>query len=315
MTLQQLMCICAVADSGLNVSRAADTLHMTQPGVSKMVRALEHELNVEIFIRKGNRLTGVTDAGREALALARRVMSDKKLLLGLAAQTQAESSGTLRIGTSPLHARYALLQAVQRFSETYPAVSLEMMQGRPAEIVNAVASGEIDLGVGTVPGKLPASVITLDAYPIEYCLIVPRKHPLLQLTRVSIEDIANYPLITYNETFNSGIVVHREFQRRGLAPHIAMKAADANVVKAYVASGLGVGVVLKMAIEPKRDRDLRIVAADHIFPASIAKISLRRDGPRRGFVYDFVQLVSSKWTREAVAELLASNRSLYRVPA
>lgn len=309
MTLQQLNCICAVAKSGLNVSRAAELLHTTQPGVSKMVRALEKELGVEIFLRRGNRLTGVTEAGREALALARRIMGDSKSLLELAGQTQTERSGTLRIGTSPLHARYALLEAVQRFSAAYPAVDLEVVQGRPPEIVNAVASGEIDLGVGTVPGKIPATVITLEAYRIEYCLIVPRKHPLLRLHCVSIEDIARYPLITYNESFNSGFVVQREFQRRGIAPRIVMKAADANVVKAYVASGLGIGVVLRMAVEPKRDHDLRIVPVAHIFPDSVAKISLRRDEPRRTFVYDFVQLVSGKWTREAVMALLAGGSS------
>jgi len=299
-----------VADTRLNVSRAADALHTTQPGVSKMVRAVENELGIEIFVRKGNRLIGVTEAGREALALARRIMDDRKALLGLGDRAQAERTGTLRIGTSPLHARYALLKPIQRFSAAYPAVDLEVIQGRPPEIVNAVASGEIDIGIGTVPGKVPATVITLDAYTIEYCLIVPRAHPLLHLTDVSIDDIARYSLITYNESFNSGLVVQREFQRRGLAPRIVMKTADANVMKAYVASGLGVGVVLKMAIEPKRDHDLKIIDAAHIFPDSIAKISLRRDEPRRGFVYEFVQLISNRWTRDSVLRQLASGTTV-----
>jgi len=304
MTLQQLKCVCAVADHNLSVSRAAEILHMTQPGVSKMIRALEKEIAVEIFVRRGNRLAAVTDAGHEALALARRIMHDRGSLQDLAKRTQSDKSGTLRIGTTPIHARYALLDAVRRFAKRYPGVDLDIVQGRPAEILNAVAAGEVDLGISTLPDRVPPRVVTLDAYPIEYCLIVPPRHPLLAKRRVTIEDVARHPIITYNESFNSGFVVRREFQRRGLAPRIVMKAADANVVKAYVASGLGIAVLLEMAVEPARDRDLRVIASDHIFPRSIAKMSLRRDQPLRAFVYDFIGLVSPRWNVDAVRDAM-----------
>ena len=304
MTLQQLKCICAVADYALNVSRAADALHMTQPGISKMVRSLEKELQMDIFIRRGNRLVGLSEAGNEVLALARRIMNDRKSLLALAGQTVFEKSGTLRIATSPLHARYVLSPAIMQFSKIYPAVDFELIQGRPSEIINAVASGDVNLGIGTVPGKVPSSVVILNAYPLEYCLIVCRKHPLTRLRRVHIEDIARYPLIGYDENHNSGFVVQREFQRRGLAPRIVMKTSDANVIKVYVASGLGVGIILKMAIEPERDRDLVTIPVSHIFPNSAAKISLRRGEPLKAFLYDFVHLISEEWTTETLRKAI-----------
>ena len=292
MTLQQLRCLCAVADHELGVSRAAATLHLTQSAVSKMIRALEKELDLEIFLRQGNRLVGVTEAGREAIALARRMMHDKTSLAALAREMETDQSGTLRICTTPLHARYALLPAIERFARAYPAVDLDIRHGRPDDVLNAVAAGDADFGVCTVPERIPPRVLTFDAYPIDYCLIVPATHALAMRKSVSIREIANYPLISYNENFNSGFVVKREFQRHGLAPRIVIKASDAGAVKAYVAAGLGIAVILKMAFDPKRDRGVKAIDTSGIFPVSVAKVSVRSGQPLRRFTREFISMFS-----------------------
>ncbi|MDW3685457.1 LysR substrate-binding domain-containing protein [Cupriavidus sp. CV2] len=294
MTLQQLRCIQAVIASNLSVSRAADALHTTQPAVSKLIRSLENEIGVELFVRRGNRLVALTDAGQEAAALSRRVLNDTRALTNLAQANLATSSGTLRVGTTHIHARYALLDVIRRFSAAHPAVNLELLQGTPAEIVQWVAEGAVALGVSTLPQKTPEGIITLEAYPIPRCLIVPKRHPLLKLNKVTIEDIAQYPLVTYDEHFNSGWVVMREFQRKGLSPRVVVRATDANVIKAYVAAGLGVAVVQQMAVEPARDIDLAVIDTKGIFPASMAAISLRDDQYVRGYMQDFIGMISPK---------------------
>jgi LysR family cys regulon transcriptional activator len=301
MTLQQLRCIQAVIDSKLSVSRAADALHTTQPAVSKLIRALENEIGIELFVRRGNRLVSLTDAGQEAAALARRVLNDTHALSNLARTTQAMNSGTLRIGTTHIHARYALLDVIKRFRGAYQEIDLELAQGTPAEILRWVSEGAVDLGISTLPQSTPESIITLDAYPIRRCLIVPRDHPLLRLKKVTIEDIAQYPLVAYDERFNSGWVVLREFERHGLSPRVVVRATDANVIKAYVAAGLGVAVLQQMALEPDRDTDLAMIETGGIFPQSMAVISLRADQFVRGYMQAFIDMLSPSSMRPGEA--------------
>ncbi len=308
MTLQQMRCLLAVVDHQFSVSRAAAALFTTQPGVSKMVRALEGEVGVDIFVRTGNRLTGLTASGQEAVALARRILQDVRALSALAGQARGDSGGTLRVGTTHIHARYTLVPVVKRFFQAYPGVELVLNQGTPEQILNWVTEGAIDIGLCSLPNKSPAGLMTLDAYKLERCLIVPKGHPLVRSKRLKLEDIARYPLVTYDEGFSSGWVTQREFQRHGLTPRIAMRATDTNVIKAYVAAGLGIAVIQKVAVDASEDKDIRAIATDHIFPASMAMISLRADHLLRGSGYDFIRMVAPRWTQAAIAAEMGGRR-------
>lgn len=298
-----MRCLLAVVDNQFSVSRAAAALFTTQPGVSKMIRAFESQIGLEIFVRAGNRLTGLTQPGHEAIALARRVLRDVGTISALSRDKATDVSGTLRVGTTYIHARYTLVPVVKRFFNAYPGVNLVLNQGTPQQILNWVVEGAIDIGLSTLPVQRPSGVTTLDAYQVERCLIVPLQHPLLKSRLLKIEQIARYPLVTFDESFSSGWVVQREFQRRGLTPRISMRATDTNVIKAYVAAGMGVAVVPKLAVDPSKDVDIRIITSDHIFPASMAMISLRSDHLLRPFGYDFIQMVAPRWTRKAISDL------------
>lgn len=304
MTLQQLRCLQAVLAHQLSVSRAAEALHTTQPAVSKLIRSLELELGIELFVRRGNRLVGLTDGGKEAAVLSRRVLNDTQALTTLAQADREANSGTLRVGTTHIHARYALLDVIRRFSATYPAVDLEVLQGPPGEIVRWVMEGAVDLGISTLPRTTPEGIVTAEAYEFSRCLIVPHGHPLLRRKMVTIEDIARHPLVTYDESFNSGWVVQREFQRRGLEPRVVMRATDANVIKAYVAAGLGVAVIQRVAIEPARDTDLAVIDMGDVFPPSKAHFSVRGDHFIRGYMRAFIAMVAP-----AAARVLAGDES------
>lgn len=296
-----MRCLLAVVDNQFSVSRAAVALFTTQPGVSKMIKAFEHETGLDVFTRSGKRLSGLTEAGRHAIALARRVLQDVITLSQMAKNPTTDVCGTLRIGTTHIHARYVLVPIVKRFSEAYPGVNLVLNQGTPQQILDWVTEGAIDIGLSTLPVRSPPGVLTLDAYRIERCLIAPLGHPLLGLKRVTLDEVARYPLVIYDENFSSGWVVQREFQRRGLTPRIAMRATDTNVIKAYVAAGIGVAVVQKMAVSPLLDTDIGIIASDPIFPASMAMISLRSDHLLKNFGYDFIEMIAPRWNRNALS--------------
>jgi DNA-binding transcriptional LysR family regulator len=303
-TFQQLQCVRQVVDSGFSVSRAAQSLHTTQPGVSKMVRALENEIGIEIFVRAGNRLTALTEAGQEALSLCARVLQDAQALKRLKLQVPADSQGTLRVGTTHVHARYSLIDVTKRFLAAYPQVKLEFTVGAPAQILEGVVAGSIDIGLCTLPDPVPKGVASFKAYDIHRCLVVPVHHPLLKVKGITMEHIARWPLITYDTSYTSGSVVQREFQRHGITPWVVMRAMDASIIKAYVAAGVGVAVLQKMAFDKATDKDLRAVAVDHLFPSSSAMISLRKDHLLKSFAFDFIQMVAPKWRREAIESRL-----------
>lgn len=300
LTFQQLRCVRQVVANGFSVSRAAEALHTTQPGVSKMIRGLEKEIGVEIFVRSGNRLTALTDAGKEALALCERVLQDALALERLKDEVPGEREGTLRVGTTHVHARYSLIDVTRRFIAAYPKVKLEFTVGSPGQMLAGVMAGTIDIALCTLPERVPKGVVSLPAYDIERCLIVPPRHPLLKAGRLTMEALARWPLITYDSSYTSGSVVQREFQRRGVTPWVVMRAMDASIIKAYVAAGMGVAVLQKMAFDPKADKDLRSVPVDHLFPASTAMINLRRDHLLKPFAFDFIHMVVPRWSRKAI---------------
>lgn len=297
-----MRCLLAVVDNQLSVSRAAVALFTTQPGVSKMIRALESEIGLEVFARAGNRLTGLTDSGSQVLSLARRIMGDVSAITSLSKQLSTDATGTLRVGTTYIHARYKLVAVVRRFFEAYPGVNLILNQGTPEQILDWVVEGAIDVGVSTLPVTRPPGIVTLEAYQIERCVIVPTGHPLLRFRHLSLDQMAKYPLITFEENYSTGWIVQREFQRRGLTPRVSMRATDTNVIKAYVAAGLGVAVIQKMAVDPREDKDIRVIPSDHIFPASTTMISIRSDHLLKPFGMDFIQMIAPKWTRDALVK-------------
>ncbi|MDM0072440.1 LysR substrate-binding domain-containing protein [Variovorax sp. J31P207] len=299
-TFQQLQCVRQVVDSGFSVSRAAEALHTTQPGVSKMIRALEKEIGIELFVRSGNRLTALTEPGKEALSLCARVLQDAQALKGLKQNLPADSEGTLRVGTTHIHARYSLIEVTRQFLQIYPQVKLEFTVGPPSNILAGVTTGSLDIGLCTLPESVPKGIVSLKAYDIDRCLIVPPRHPLLKMGKVTMEQIARWPLITYDNSYTSGSVVQSEFRRHGVTPWVVMRAMDASIIKAYVAAGVGVAVLQKMAFNAALDRDLRAVPVDHLFPSSTAMISLRRDHLLKRFAFDFIRMVAPGWSREAI---------------
>ncbi|MCW5604068.1 MAG: LysR family transcriptional regulator [Burkholderiales bacterium] len=304
MTLQQLRGVCEIAANAFSVSRAAEALNTSQPAVSKLLKSLEQELGAEVFVRARGRIAGLTEIGEEVLAIAKRMLGDSAALDEIAAERRNSRSGALRIGTTHLHARYALLDVITAFTRACPDVHLDLTQGNPEQIVAWVAAGEAHLGVSTLPADVPESVITLPAYPIERCIIAPRGHPLLRAKSLTLKEIARYPLITYDRMFNSGSVVQDVFEKHGLRPRIVMKATDANVIKAYVAAGLGISVFQKMALEPDRDRNLAVIDPGGLFPPSCAPEPAARPIMSAATHYDFIERIAPQCNRDAVDKAL-----------
>ncbi len=291
MKLQQLKYLLAIVDNGLNITAAAEKLYTSQPGVSKQLKLLEEELGLQLFMRKGKSLGGITTAGQQVIDRARLIMAEVDNIRSLASDFYHEEDGTLSIATTHTQARYVLPEVIREFRERYPKVNLNLHQGTSEQIADMVAANEIDFAIATGSHDLFSELLLVPSYHWDRKIIVPRGHALAQLDRkLTLADLAEYPLVTYVFSFGGQSSLKRAFAEQGLEPDVVFTARDADVIKTYVRMGLGVGIVASMAEDCNDQKDLAAIDAEGLFPRSTTWIGFRKDIVLRRYMLDFVQL-------------------------
>jgi LysR family cys regulon transcriptional activator len=302
MKLQQLRYIWEVAHHELNVSATAQSLYTSQPGISKQIRLLEDELGVEVFARSGKHLTHVTPAGEAILKAAGQVLRTVEGIKQVAQEYSDEKKGSLSIATTHTQARYMLPGTISKFIASYPDVSLHMHQGTPMQISEMAADGAVDFAIATEALDLFSDLLMMPCYRWNRCVLVPRDHPLAQVSTLTIEDVAAHPIITYVFGFTGRSKLDEAFLAKGLKPKVVFTAADADVIKTYVRLGLGIGIVAGMAHDEVVDSDLVSLDASHLFASSVTKIGCRRGTFLRGYMYEFIEDFAPHLNRDVVTE-------------
>jgi LysR family cys regulon transcriptional activator len=300
MKFQQLRYLVAVHENGLNITAAARQLHTSQPGVSRQLKLLEEELGFQLFEREGRALTRTTAAGEEIISRASSILREMQNIRRTSAELRKADGGTLSIATTHTQARYVLPPVVHAFRERYPEVELHLHQGTSEQIGEMVATDRVQLAIATGSEGLFPGLVLLPVYRWYRQIIVLRHHPLAKLERVTIQDLAQYPLVTYVFSFAGSSSLHTVFAREGLTPKVALTARDSDVIKTYVRLGLGVGIVASVAVDPAQDSDFAIIDASHLFPIHTTWIGFRRGNLLRNFGYDFIQLFGPHLTRRLV---------------
>ncbi len=312
MNIQQLRYIAAVADTGLNISAASERLFTSQPGVSKQIRLLEEELGVQIFERSGKQLVRITEAGAAVLSVARRTLADLDQLRRTAEEFSSPSRGSLSIATTHTQARYFLPRAVDRFTRRYPGVTLHLYQGTPLQIAELAASGAVDFAIATEAMEHFEELVMMPCYYWNRAIVTPCDHPLRDVQPLTLEAVVQYPILTYVFGFTGRSQLDAAFEQHGLHPNVVFTATDADVIKTYVRLGLGVGIVARMAYDPKVDTDLCALDAGHLFLRSTTKIGFRRDMMLRGYMYDFIAEFSPHLDREHIDAACAAANNMER---
>jgi LysR family cys regulon transcriptional activator len=300
MKLQQLRYIWEVAHHDLNVSATAQSLFTSQPGISKQIRLLEDELGVEVFSRSGKHLTRITPAGKIIIEKAGEILHKVESIKQAAQEYSNEKKGSLSVATTHTQARYALPKVIGGFIDRYPDVSLHMHQGSPVQIAEMAADGVVDFAIATEGLDLFGDLVMMPCYTWNRCIVVPRGHPLAAIERLTLEDVAQHPIVTYVFGFTGRSKLDEAFMHHGLAPRVVFTATDADVIKTYVRLGLGIGIIAQMAHDPEEDSDLVALDASHLFEPSTTMIGCRRGTFLRGYMYDFIELFAPHLNREMV---------------
>ena len=310
MKLQQLRYIWEVARHDLNVSATAQSLYTSQPGISKQIRLLEDELGVEVFARSGKHLTRVTPAGQAILSVAGDILQKGESIKQVAQEFSDEKKGSLAVATTHTQARYALPPTINGFIQQYPDVSLHMHQGTPMQISEMAADGTVDFAIATEALSHFSDLIMMPCYRWNRSVVVPKDHPLAQLPKLTLKDLAQFPIVTYVFGFTGRSKLDDAFQREGLDPKVVFTAVDSDVIKTYVRLGLGVGIIATMAYEEEFDSDLVALDASHLFESSTTKIGFRKGTFLRGYMYDFIERFAPHLTPDVVRQVQsAGNRA------
>ncbi|MDC0127491.1 CysB family HTH-type transcriptional regulator [Methylophilaceae bacterium] len=290
MKLQQLRCVYQIVQNKFNISKAAESLHTSQPGVSKQIQLLEDEVGIKIFQRNGKRLTGLSDAGNALYKSILEIIREVSNIKNISNEYEKDDTGIFTIATTHTQARYKLPKVVEAFVKQYPKINLNIHQGNPSQVTEQILKGDADVGIATESIGQNNNIICIPCYSWNRVLVFPKNHSLMKVKEITLQDIASYPLITYDYAFTGSTIVSEVFKVANISPNIMLTAIDADVIKTYVELDLGVGLIAEMAYDKNKDSALESRDVSHLFPISTTFIGIRKDTFVRGFVYDFIKM-------------------------
>lgn len=310
MNLQQFRFVRETIRQNFNLTQAAQQLYSSQPGVSKAIIELEDELGIIIFERHGKRLRGLTKAGKAVSVIIDDIMRQVDNLKRLGDDLAEKEEGSLMIGCTHAQARYFLPKILMEFKKKFPKVRVSLNEGDPPQLANRLLHDEVDIAFATETLSQVSGLLTLDCYEWEHVLVMHQDHPLSQLTtteakNIRLEQIQQYPLITYDRAFSGRTTIDKVFEKNGLFPDIVLEAVDADVIKTYVDLNMGLGIIAGMAFDPRRDANLIHIPVGHLFGRHITRLALKKGVFVRDYLYEFVKMCSSeKVARDALDDML-----------
>lgn len=307
MTLKQLRYICEVYRHGNHISAAAEALHTSQPGISKQIQMIEAELGFEIFSRRRNRIVGVTEPGQQAIAIAQRVLNEIDNLKGVGDDYAQVGAGHLTVATTHTMARYVLPKVVEKFIRKYPSIRLGLRQGNPEQVCELIESGEADIGIGPDTMRQFPSLAEIACFPLSRSVVAKTGHPVLKARELTLQEIAKYPIITYDPTYSGRWAVMDAFRKAGIEPNVVFGSVDADVSKTYVELGLGIAILTTITYDKSHDPGLRARDASHLFQPSTTYVRLRANTYLRRFLLDFIRMLAPHIEENAIRSALLKN--------
>jgi LysR family cys regulon transcriptional activator len=310
MNLQQFRFVRETIRRNFNLTEAARALFTSQPGVSKAIIEFEEELGIKIFERHGKRLKGLTKPGQAVSVVIDRIMREVDNLKKVSDEFAQRDEGALVIACTHTQARYLLPRVIPSFRAQFPKVHLSLAEGNPEHLAQLVLHEQADLAIATETLAQTPGLAALPVYSWEHTLVVPPDHPLAQLTSsaarsLSLEQIAQYPIVTYDRAFSGRRAIDLAFERAGIIPDIVLEAIDADVLKTYTDIGLGIGIIAGVAFDPRRDKGLVGLPVGHLFGRHTTSVALKTGVFLRDYVYVLLEMLAADLTRDVVNQAVA----------
>jgi LysR family cys regulon transcriptional activator len=309
MNLHQFRFVQEAVRRNLNLTETAKALFTSQPGISKAILELEEELGIDLFVRHGKRLRRVTEPGQEVLKAIEIILREVANMKRIGEEYSKQDAGTLSIAATHTQARYVLPEPVAQLRRRFPKVQVSLHQGSPTEVVQMLLDGTADIGLATESLAEPEDLVSLPAYEWEHVIVMRAEDPLAAVEKISLEQLAGETLISYHPSFTGRRRIDAAFAQRRLKPNIALEAIDSDVIKTYVKSGLGVGIVAEMAVrDDPPGGELVSRPAGHLFGRNVTRVAFRRGAYLRGYVLTFAELLSDRLTRPLLLRALGGGQ-------
>jgi LysR family cys regulon transcriptional activator len=313
MNLHQFRFVREAVRQNFNLTEAAKALFTSQPGVSKAIIELEDELGVEIFTRHGKRVRSLTEPGRIILASVEKILQEVETLKRVGKDYAAQDQGRLVIAATHTQARYSLPAAIAEFKKRFPKVHLSILQGSPTQVAEMVIHDQADIAIATEAIANYKELVSLPCFQWQHLAVMLPDHPLLERKLLTLDDLVQYPLITYDAAFAGRSKINQAFALRNLAPDIVLEAIDADVIKTYVELGLGVGIMADIAFNPERDKHLRAMPVGHLFGTNVTRLALKQGAYLRSYVYTLVELLSPSMNSKLIEQALSGEHESYEL--
>jgi len=308
MNLHQFRFVQEAVRRNLNLTETAKALFTSQPGISKAILELEEELGIDLFVRHGKRLRRVTEPGQEVLKAIEIILREVANMKRIGEEYSKQDAGTLSIAATHTQARYVLPEPVAQLRRRFPKVQVSLHQGSPNEVVQMLLDGTADIGLATESLAEPEDLVSLPAYEWEHVIVMRADDPLAMVDKISLEQLASETLISYHPSFTGRRRIDAAFAQRRLKPNIALEAIDSDVIKTYVKSGLGVGIVAEMAVrDDPPGGELVSRPAGHLFGQNVTRVAFRRGAYLRSYVLTFAELLSDRLTRPLLLRALGGD--------
>ncbi len=295
MNLNQIELLRVLQETNFNLSKAAEKMFVVQSAVSRQLQMFETELGAPLFERSGKKLMGLTTLGERIMQEVSTINQAKQNIQTIAADFMDSDHGTIHIATTHAQAKYFLPAPIQRFREKYPGVRIYMQQSSPENLIDQLHQHKADIAICTEKVQEDTELVTKHCYEWHHAAVMPHGHPLCE-GEMSLQRLAEYPVLTYSFGFTGRSNIESALQKAGLELDIILSAADSDVIKTYVRTGLGVGLIAGMAYNPEADADLVMRSLAGFIPSSSAKVAYLKNNYLPSYLQHFIAelLVAAK---------------------
>jgi Transcriptional regulator len=260
---------------GFNLTRVAESLYVSQPGISRQIRELEDELGVRVFIRSGKKILGLTQPGKEVLATADRIMEEHSHLKSLVARYEADPRGALRLAVTPF-ALPLLPKAIASIRFLYPEIRIMVFQLGSAEVAEALIHDRADIGLGGRGMLGKKGIISRSCTPLQFVLVGHEQFFPKGSVVPSLEELGSVPLLGYPDNSAEQQIIERAFRQAGLTPTTVL-TGDTDFLLACAKSALGVAIICGQNVATiGKTANIIALEAEDLFDSAPLWLAVRR---------------------------------------